>query len=181
MRKSTVFAPLLLVLMSALAMAQPDGPPPRGEGRPEGPPPPHPLLVALDADRDGTLSTDEINGAVEALKKLDENNDGQITQEELRPRREGRRGGRGFGNPDEFISRMMERDVDKDGKLTSEELGERGQRMLERGDTNNDGSLDEQELRTAFENFRGRGGRGGNRDENRPERPERPERPAMEE
>jgi hypothetical protein len=57
------------------------------------PPPPHPVVEALDADGDGTLSGDEIKGASESLKSLDKNNDGTIAGDELHPR--GGPGGRG--------------------------------------------------------------------------------------
>ena len=44
-----------------------------------------PVLAALDANRDGVISADEINNASGALKKLDRNGDGKLTAEELRP------------------------------------------------------------------------------------------------
>lgn len=65
-----------------------DGPPPRGP-RPDGDknfhPPVPPVLAALDANGDKTISADEIANASAALKKLDKNGDGQLTKEELRP------------------------------------------------------------------------------------------------
>ena len=76
---------LALALAADVLMAQPRGGPgqgpggrsgfsggPQGPGRGRGPGrPQHPLLVALDADQDGELSSDEIENAVAALKKLD--------------------------------------------------------------------------------------------------------------
>jgi hypothetical protein len=74
-----------------------DGPSREGrEGRPEGPAfrfPPLPLMVALDADANGEISAEEIEGAAAALKKLDKNSDGVLTREELRPDFGGREGG----------------------------------------------------------------------------------------
>ena len=63
----------------------PQGGAPRGilEGGPEGPPPP--LMEALDLDKDGVLSTEEIGKAMESLKTLDKNGDGKLTPEEYRP------------------------------------------------------------------------------------------------
>jgi len=50
--------------------------------------------MALDADRDGELSAEEIEGAAAALKKLDKNDDGKLDRDELRPPH------RGPGGPD---------------------------------------------------------------------------------
>lgn len=55
--------------------------PPRGGHRP-----PHsPLIGALDANHDGTISAEEIAAAPTVLKALDKNGDGEITPDELRP------------------------------------------------------------------------------------------------
>ena len=43
------------------------------------------LLALLDTDKDGALTSAEINGAPAALNTLDKNSDGQITAEEIRP------------------------------------------------------------------------------------------------
>ncbi len=61
----------------------------RGEGRGEGRGPGFRMvdvaMQALDTDSDGTLSKKEIANATKALKKLDKNADGQLTEDELRP------------------------------------------------------------------------------------------------
>jgi EF hand len=59
----------------------PDGPPP------PPPPPPHPLMIALDKDRDGELSAGEILDAPKSIKSLDKNGDGTLSHDELRPPR----------------------------------------------------------------------------------------------
>jgi Ca2+-binding EF-hand superfamily protein len=68
----------------------------RGFGRGRGPGM-DPLIRALDLNRDGILSEDEIAGAPDALKALDANGDGQLSGDELRPMPgrggEGRTGG----------------------------------------------------------------------------------------
>jgi hypothetical protein len=51
-----------------------------------------PVLIALDADKDGKISASEIENAVAALKTLDKNGDGSLTEEELRPSFSGRGG-----------------------------------------------------------------------------------------
>jgi hypothetical protein len=53
--------------------------------RPPAPPAP-PLLEALDADRNGTISEEEISKSPESLGKLDKNNDGQLGPREYGPR-----------------------------------------------------------------------------------------------
>ncbi len=55
------------------------------------PPPPKdkrpvpPVIHALDTDRDGTISAEEMETAPESLKSLDKNGDGELSPEELRP------------------------------------------------------------------------------------------------
>jgi len=82
----------------------------RGFGGPDGQPPGgrgagfiamFPVMAALDADKNGELSAEEIANASEALKQVDKNNDGKIDATELRPTPpEGGFGGRpGFGSP----------------------------------------------------------------------------------
>lgn len=76
---------------------QPGGRPPQGQGAPpngdkpqrEPRPPGHmpmPFLHALDTDEDGILSADEIKAAPDSLKKLDKNQDGQLTRDEWQPK-----------------------------------------------------------------------------------------------
>ena len=77
------------------------GPPPGREGGGEGVRPPmHPLQQALDANGDGVIDAKELANAVAALKKLDKNGDGKLTEDEYRPARPqgGGQGGQGgFG------------------------------------------------------------------------------------
>ena len=58
-----------------------------------------PIMTTLDADRNGEISAEEINGAAAALRKLDKNKDGKLTAVELRPSFGRDRSGRG-GIPD---------------------------------------------------------------------------------
>jgi len=60
------------------------GPPPHHHHRP--PPPPPRVLLALDANRDRVIDAQEIANATNALLALDENHDGQLTPDEVRPR-----------------------------------------------------------------------------------------------
>lgn len=67
------------------------GPRPGGQGPDGGKdfhppiPPVPPVIRALDANGDKTISADEIANASNALKTLDKNGDGQLTKEEMRP------------------------------------------------------------------------------------------------
>lgn len=94
-----------VLALALLAVAQPPGGPP---GRPGGPPRGFPgdfpappgfhLMTALDTDRDGKISTPEIERAVAALQKLDKNSDGKLSAEEIGwPPAGGLGGGRGPG------------------------------------------------------------------------------------
>ena len=66
-------------------------PPPRGGEGPQGPPPRDekrpvpPVIHALDADHDGTISAQEMQNAPESLKALDKNGDGELSPDEMRP------------------------------------------------------------------------------------------------
>ena len=44
-----------------------------------------PLLAALDADQDGTVSETEIESAAQSLRMLDTDGDGRISPDELQP------------------------------------------------------------------------------------------------
>ncbi|MGV2337977.1 MAG UNVERIFIED_CONTAM: hypothetical protein LVR18_29150 [Planctomycetaceae bacterium] len=144
-----------------------------------------PLMKALDADQDGTISAAEIQNASKALAALDKNNDGSLSGEELRPDMsalaggDGRPGqpgapgrpGAGGGAPSrEMMSRMFEmRDADKDGKLSGDEIPERMRQNIERMDKNSDGALDKSELEQAMARMAEQGGRqpGGRKTEGR--------------
>lgn len=152
---------------------RPDGP---GLGRDGFRPNPPPLMVALDTDKDGVISAKEIENAVAALKTLDKNNDGKLTQNEIRPDfsrdgrpgdagRDGRPGDAGRGRPGQggpggsiSVERLLQNDKNKDGKLTKDELPERMQRALQFADTNKDGALDKDELEKLVERIKSRQG-----------------------
>jgi Ca2+-binding EF-hand superfamily protein len=130
-----------------------------------------PLMMALDVDRDGTISAEEIAEAATNLKKLDRDGDGKLTAEELRPRgpaagqQRGRRGDRGA-----MLMAMFERrDADGDGKLSGDEIPPQLAGRLERIDTDGDEAISESEIEAVQKMIRGRGpGRRGPRDGDRP-------------
>ena len=143
---------------------------PRGrrgrQGRGQRPPGPHPLMAALDADKDGEISAAEIANAAAALKTLDKNGDGKLAGDEVQPDFRGRgdragRGGPGGPAGADLVERIMSHDANGDGKVTEKEMPAPMRRMLDRADTNLDGAIDEAEARKlAEESGRGRGGPG---------------------
>lgn len=150
----------------------PGGPPPREHAEHGGPQAMEPgrmmrmmpIFAALDSDRDGTISSNEIEHASAALKKLDKNNDGKLDQNELRPDFAGRPGSpqrdenrgprdreQGAGGPRDGapLEQLMKLDKNKDGELSADELAdlpERGKRMLSMADRDKSGSLSKAEL-----------------------------------
>ncbi len=86
-----------------------------GERRPGGLMRALPVLVALDENGDGEISSDEIEKAEAALAKLDKNSDGKLSGDEVRPsrggsQRERRPGGQAQGTDksSEEIARILE-------------------------------------------------------------------------
>jgi Ca2+-binding EF-hand superfamily protein len=143
-----------------------------------------PAFTALDADGDGVVSASEIANATSALKVLDKNGDGKLTEDEVRPtfagrggRGEGRgegRGGRGepgetaAPSADEMVKTWMAFDKNADGKLSKDEVPERMQGVFDRADANKDGFLTADEIRkTAQAQTAPGGGRGEGRGEGR--------------
>ncbi len=195
--KLRIFSLLAVTALSTtVAMAQPPegNRPPRGEGRsgggpsegrgrPDGQRPSGfggggALFRALDADGDGVVSAAELANAVQALKALDKNNDGQLTLEEVSPPRgegggfrgfgagpgrggEGRPGGGGGGVG--MFERLKESDKDGDGKISRQEAPEWLTERFDRFDLNKDGFIDEEEIRQVAERARENFQRGGNR------------------
>ena len=178
-----------IALIATFAMSQPPGG--REGGGDRGPggrgpgfgPLPNPIMEALDTNHDHEISAKEIENATASLKRLDKNDDGKLTHDEVHPfgpggpggfgpppgegpppeGRDGRRGeGRGQGgggDPSAFIDRIRSFDVNKDGKVTKDELPNRMLGLLDRHDTNEDGALDRKEI----EQIAGPSGRDGDR------------------
>ncbi len=131
------------------------------------------VFMVIDANGDGSLSSDEVAAATSVLRKLDKNGDGKIEGEELRP----------TGRPGAVGARpipLAELDKDNDGKISKEEAPERLKQNFDRVDTNKDGFIDAAERKAIFERFQGQ--RPGQRPDGkkRPEgkRPEPNKKPA---
>ena len=166
--------------MAAMAGRAPDAAPP---GQPGMPPRPNiaaaPFFRAIDTDRDGKLSSDELAKAGDALKTLDRNGDGSLTPEELVPPGAAGQAGRPEtgrppqqGNPGvaAFLERLKQADANGDGKLSKDEAPERMKENFDRIDANSDGQLDQEELRRMASRIR------PNQQDNPPGRPGNRER-----
>jgi len=99
----------------------------------------HPVLATLDADHDCEISASEIQNATAALKKLDKNGDGKLTQNEILPDP--------LANAVFFVMRL---DANGDRRISTDErsgeLGRRYRELLDAADQNKDGVVTEEEL-----------------------------------
>lgn len=112
---------------------------------------------ALDTDRDGKLSKDELSKAVEEFGKLDRNGDGGLDPRELSgfgERANPNVNRNDFPNVDKMVDGIFERyDADKDGKLTDKEMAEMRERTKERmkaWDADQDGAVSKEEMTAAM-------------------------------
>lgn len=123
---------------------------PHGRGHFRG----HPVVHALDADQNGTLSAAEIAGASAALLTLDRNADGALSSDELHPGRpDGDRpadaparpaGAADHPHPVDPI--MLALDADSDHALSANEIANAKTSLLAL-DANKDGALTPDEYR----------------------------------
>ena len=104
-----------------------------------------PAFGALDTDDDGEISAVEIDAAAESLATLDEDGDGQLSEDELRPRRGGPIGG-AARTPPEATAAFMRFDADEDGLLERSELTSQFLSLLTRADGDGDGAASEAEI-----------------------------------
>jgi Ca2+-binding EF-hand superfamily protein len=110
---------------------------------------------ALDSDKDGELSSDEIAAAAEVLKKLDANQNGKLEPVEYAmdsPRTMGGGGGGGGGrqqpSPEDFVK---QNDKDKDGKVAKSEMTGPAANFFDRMDSDKDGFVTVEEVKAARE------------------------------
>lgn len=116
-------------------------------------------IFQSDANSDGVLTRAEFDaGRAAAFARLDADNNGQLTREEMRAERGDRRGGErrgGRGHRGGGMHSLTSADANNDGNITREEFLARPTEMFDRLDANDDGVISTAE---------------------RPQRPERGER-----
>ncbi len=130
-------------------------------------------LAVVRAHQDNVGRMTELTSAGLLLKLKD-----VLSAEEFAPLKEATdkariaAGGGRLLTVDDVVERIMSFDKNKDGKITKEELPERMQYLIEKGDTNKDGALDRDEIKklatemakdgtSLADDAGGRGGRGG--------------------
>jgi Ca2+-binding EF-hand superfamily protein len=112
-------------------------------------------IFQSDSNSDGVLTRQEFDvGRVASFARLDADNNGQLTREEMRAERGERRGGRG-GHRGGGMHSLTRADANSDGNITRDEFLARPTQMFDRLDANDDGVISTAE---------------------RPQRPERGER-----
>ncbi|HUS34635.1 MAG TPA: PQQ-binding-like beta-propeller repeat protein, partial [Verrucomicrobiae bacterium] len=105
-----------------------------------------PVLSKIDADHDKEISAEELAAAPVALLKLDKNQDGKLSEDEVSP--PGGQGGGGRPRRGLSIMRMMKANsaLDADESGTIEEAEIKGAvAALQKLDTNRDGKLTDEE------------------------------------
>jgi hypothetical protein len=156
MNKLNVIVALLTASAASISFGQPTGDAPHGV-RPGGPhgrgPHGHPIIRALDTDKNGEISGAEIDGGPASLATLDKNADGNVSVDELHPPRPA-----GAPTPPADAAKvrsdrlrhldplMLALDADHDGALSVTEI-KNAVASLKVLDANSDGKLTRDELR----------------------------------
>ncbi len=104
-----------------------------------------PAFGALDTDDDGEISAGEIDAAPESLASLDDDGDGRLSGDELRPPPPPPIGGPAR-TPSEATAAFLAFDTDGDGALDGAELPSQLTSLLSRADADGDGAATAAEI-----------------------------------
>ena len=112
-----------------------------------------PVLVALDADRNKEISADEITNSPNAIGKLDKNQDGKLTEDEVSPQIGGPGAPGGQNRPPQerpggmmrFMPIHATLDADRNNEIDDAEIKDSAA-ALRKLDRNNDGKLTSDEV-----------------------------------
>ena len=117
------------------------------------------LLERCDRDKDGKVTREEWQGPEQVFGQMDQDNDKVVTKEEFQARMRARSGGNmGRGNLGDRAAPQQEPqkldaaallkllDADKDGSVSKEEI----EKFFRKNDSDDDGKLDEDELKVAI-------------------------------
>jgi Ca2+-binding EF-hand superfamily protein len=145
------------------------GGPGRGPGRGPGGSPPSasmremmqriPVMAALDTDRDGTLSAEELESAPESLRTIDRDGDGELGAAEIRPGFAPTGSGLGQNRSSMMIRMFTENDRNNDGKLSGDEIPDPMRERMGTMDRDRDGSISRSEIEAMSGRRGGPGGR----------------------
>ncbi len=122
-----------------------------GKGK-EGKRPVSPVMATLDENGDGALDAKEIADAPQDLKKLDKNNDGKLTSDEIRPPRpagapEGeKKAGEGKEMKHPKLPLVSALDPNADGVIDEKEIAGSTE-AIKKLDKNADGKIEAEDLR----------------------------------
>jgi Ca2+-binding EF-hand superfamily protein len=143
---NTAFLSLTLAAFASLAVVGSAAE--RPQGRRHGNHPPSPLFQALDLDKDGVLSKEELAKATTSLAALDLNGDGVISLDELMPQPPPAQAGEDGPPPPPPDALLLALDANGDGVIDGAELAAAPDSLLSL-DLNGDGQLTLDELRPA--------------------------------
>lgn len=109
------------------------------------------LMELFDVNKDGALQEEEIKRVIVKLKALDKDKDGTVSAEELAAPVAAKK-----GRPtiEERLANYARLDKNKDGKVSKEEAPGKMKANFEKLDTNDDGFFDKAEQEALLERFK---------------------------
>jgi hypothetical protein len=147
--KYAVTAAAVLAMAASLAWAEGDAPAQGGaERRGKGAGNPEAHFKAMDKNDNGVIDKDEFPGPAEKFAKIDADNSGTLSKEEIKAHRGARR--EGAGNPEERFKAM---DKNGNGVIDKDEFRGPAERFG-KIDADNSGTITKEEMKAAHEKMR---------------------------